>query len=378
MREALALAALGRGHVEPNPMVGCIIHKNGLVIGRGYHRAFGMPHAEPDALANCTESPREATAIVTLEPCCHTNKKTPPCVPALIAAGIARVAVGHMDPNPAVSGNGMAQLQAAGVEVVAGILENECRQLNAPFFALMRHGRPYVSLKWAVSADGYIGGPSRTPRAISSPHANVLVHQLRTRCDAIMVGVDTVLSDDPLLTVRNVSIVRTPMRCILDTHLRTPLHARLVSSAREIATHIFHGPMASAAGDGLRAAGIILHEVPMAGDHVDFGAVLAVLGALRVTHLLIEPGERLARSLISMGQFDRLWVIRSDRPLRETEADQPRTPMIEIPPTAKRLLGNDTITEQLNPTSSVFFTQQPSPEFLREVQCLPPQKGLAT
>lgn len=364
MSEALALAALGRGHVEPNPMVGCIIHKSGQVIGRGYHHAFGMPHAEPDALSNCQQSPRGATAVVTLEPCCHSNKKTPPCVPALIAAGIARVIVGHVDPNPAVSGRGIAQLQSAGVEVVQGVMENECRQLNAPFFSLMRHGRPYVTLKWAQTADRYIGGPSRSPCSISSAPANSLVHQLRTRCDAIMVGVDTVLSDDPLLTVRNMPMVRTPIRCILDTHLRTPLHARLVSTARQIPTHVFHGPVASAAGDALRAAGVVLHEVPLAGGHVDFAATLAVLGNMRLTHLLVEPGERLARSIVSSGLFDRLWVIQSDQPATQTGIDCPRAPRLAIPPVGQRVLGPDTISEYLNSASPVFFAARPSPDLL--------------
>ena len=363
MREAIALAASARGLVEPNPMVGCIIHRDGRVIGRGWHRAFGQRHAEPDALASCTETPAGATAIVTLEPCCHTNKKTPPCVPALISAGLSRVVIGHTDPNPLVSGRGVAQLRAAGIDVVAGVLENECRQLNAPFFALMSHGRPYVTLKWAQTRDGFVGGAGRTPRSISSSAANELVHKLRTRCDAIMVSADSVLTDDPMLSVRTVPVLRTPIRCILDTHLRTPLAAKLVSTARDIPTHIFHAPgVDGAKADDLRRTGALLHEVPLAGEHLSFDAVLTTLGKMQATHLLVEPGERLAASLLSAGQFDRLWVIRCGKDLSEPVSDQPRAPLVSLPVSGTRSLGDQTLTEYLNPESDALFTPRPSPD----------------
>src|SRR6188472_1364396 len=153
MRRAIRLAMNGRGRVEPNPMVGCVIvSKDGRVIGEGYHQEFGGPHAEPNALASCTESPAGATAYVTLEPCCHTNKKTPPCAPRVIEAGIARVVVGCLDPNPEVDGKGVAMLRAAGVRVDGPALEGEAKQLIAPFIARTRLGRPYVTLKWAETA----------------------------------------------------------------------------------------------------------------------------------------------------------------------------------------------------------------------------------
>src|SRR5829696_3035988 len=152
LRRALRLAMNGRGRVEPNPMVGCVIVKNGQVIGEGYHSQFGGPHAEPTALANCTESPAGATAYVTLEPCCHTNKKTPPCAPRLIEAKIARVVIGCLDPNPNVNGQGVAMLRNAGVQVDGPILEGPAKQLIAPFIALTVHRRPYVTLKWAQTA----------------------------------------------------------------------------------------------------------------------------------------------------------------------------------------------------------------------------------
>src|SRR3954451_23545285 len=168
MRRAIRLAMNGRGRVEPNPMVGCVIVKDGRVIGEGFHQQYGGPHAEPNALASCTESPAGGTAYVTLEPCCHTNKKTPPCAPRVIEAGIARVVVGCLDPNPEVDGKGVAMLRAAGVTVDGPVLEGEAKQLIAPFIARTRLGRPYVTLKWAQTADGKVAGPGGTRMQISN------------------------------------------------------------------------------------------------------------------------------------------------------------------------------------------------------------------
>ncbi len=359
MSEALALAARARGWVEPNPMVGCVILKNGKVIGRGRHERFGQPHAEPNALANCSESPEGATAIVTLEPCCHTNKKTPPCVPAIIAAGIKRVIIGQIDPNPAVSGRGAQQLREAGVEVISSALQDRCSQLNAPFFALTRLNRPYITLKWAQSSDGLMGGTGRARRQISSPRASALVQMLRTRSDAIAVSSDTVITDDPLLIVRDVPIIRTPIRIILDTHLRTPPTARLLTddSAQTI---IFTAvPRSQIANQKSK-----ILPLPSEGDHIKFSAVLQSLATMHITHLLIEPGSRLAHSFIAAGQFDRIWVIRSDNAIDEPDA--PRAPEIDLAPTATRRLGSDTISEYVNPRSPAYFGNFASPEFTLE------------
>src|SRR4051812_15631254 len=168
MRRCIELAARGRGSVEPNPMVGCVIVRDGRIIGDGYHQQFGGPHAEREALKSCRESPRGATVYVNLEPCSHTNKKTPPCVPALIEAGVGKVVVGCVDPNPQVSGKGMEALRAAGIEAKVGLLESESKQLNAAFFATIAAGRPYVTLKWAQSADGKVAGPRGQRKQISN------------------------------------------------------------------------------------------------------------------------------------------------------------------------------------------------------------------
>src|SRR5947209_8575501 len=181
MRRAIRLAMNGRGRVEPNPMVGCVIVKAGRVIGEGYHQEFGGAHAEPNALANCTESPAGATAYVTLEPCCHLNKKTPPCVPRLIEAKLARVVIGCVDPNPEVAGRGARQLQEAGITVDLGVCENEARQLAAPFFARIVQRRPYVTLKWAQTADGKVAGSGGRRLQISNEQSMGIVHNLRAR-----------------------------------------------------------------------------------------------------------------------------------------------------------------------------------------------------
>ncbi len=202
MRRAIDLATRGRGSVEPNPMVGCVIVREGQVIGEGYHRKFGQPHAEANALEACGEKAQGATAYASLEPCCHRNKKTPPCAARLIAAKIGRVVAACHDPNPLVSGRGIAQLREAGIEVDEGLLEAEAKQLIAAFFKGMTQGRPYVTLKWAQTADERIAGGGGKKLAISNARSIRAMHELRGRCDAILVGLATVLADDPLLTAR--------------------------------------------------------------------------------------------------------------------------------------------------------------------------------
>src|SRR5688500_8212868 len=218
IRRALDLAAEGRGKVEPNPLVGCIIVNDGRIIAEGFHQQFGGPHAERVALADLASKglPSEgATAYVTLEPCCHTNKKTPPCVPALICAKITRVVVGCLDPNPDVNGNGLQQLREAGIEVIGPVLECEAKQLIAPFLARVKHGRPYVTMKWAQTGNGKVAGPRGRPLRITNDTSDRVVHALRARCDAIAIGTNTVLSDDPLLTARGGERVRPLLRIVL-------------------------------------------------------------------------------------------------------------------------------------------------------------------
>src|SRR5688572_2886011 len=268
MRRAIRLAMNGRGRVEPNPMVGCVIVKDGRVIGEGYHQQFGNPHAEPNALASCTESPAGATAYVTLEPCCHTNKKTPPCAPRLLEAKLARVVIGCLDPNPEVNGKGLAMLRAAGIEVFGPVLEASAKQLIAPFLARVNERRPYVTLKWAQSADGMVAGRMGRRVKITGDASDAIVHALRARCDAIAVGTNTALNDDPLLTARVAGPARRPIRVVLSNTLKVPVDGRLARSAREQPVVVYCSTSAAETHPGdvaqLRAHGVEVVGLP---DH---------------------------------------------------------------------------------------------------------------
>jgi diaminohydroxyphosphoribosylaminopyrimidine deaminase/5-amino-6-(5-phosphoribosylamino)uracil reductase len=366
MRRAIGLAMRGRGDVEPNPMVGCIIMKDGRVIGEGYHQHFGGPHAERVALAACQESVAGATAFVTLEPCCHANKKTPPCVPALIEAKLRRVIIGCADPNPAVAGQGIGQLRQGGIDVEVGLLEAECRQLNAPFFAQVRHHRPYITLKWAQSADGKVAGPAGQRRQISSSESMRLVHQLRGRCDAILVGIDTVLKDDPLLTAREVRSSRPLLRVVLDSHLRIPVDSQLVNTAKTSPVLVLCSQAAFAQYQELVAAltarGVEI--VPLSSDasgRLQLGEVVGHLATRPITHLLVEPGPTLAGAFLREGVWDRLWVFHAPGSIDDPTA--PAGPVVSLPFTACAEIGGDHLVEYLNPDSAVFFAQVPSADF---------------
>jgi diaminohydroxyphosphoribosylaminopyrimidine deaminase/5-amino-6-(5-phosphoribosylamino)uracil reductase len=230
MRQALQLARRGEGRVEPNPMVGCVLVKDNRVIGRGYHQAFGGPHAEVNALGSCRQSPNGTTAYVTLEPCCY-HGKTPPCVQALIEAGIQRVVASAFDPNPKVNGQGFALLRQAGISVTTGVCAEAGQDLIAPFTMLTRKARPWVILKWAQSLDGKIATHTGDSKWISDARARRHAHGVRGRLDAIVVGANTVLTDDPMLTSRISRPRRVATRVVLDRRLKTPLESRLVQSA---------------------------------------------------------------------------------------------------------------------------------------------------
>lgn len=294
MRRALRLANRGQGRVEPNPMVGCVIVRGGHIIGEGHHQRFGGPHAEVAALARCRGTVRGATVYVSLEPCCH-HGKTPPCTDALIAAGVKRVVAAVEDPNPAVSGQGCAALRAAGINVEVGLLAERAEELNAPFFKLQRTGRPWVILKWAQSLDGKIATCTGDSRWISDATCRAHAHRIRGRVDAILVGVGTVIRDDPLLTCRVSHARRIATRIILDTNLRTPPGSQLVATASTIPTWVFCA--ASAPGSKVRLleqAGCVVRTVPKAsGGGLALPAVLDTLGEAQMTKMLVEGGGTL-------------------------------------------------------------------------------------
>lgn len=360
----MALAVKGRGAVEPNPMVGCVIVQDSRIIGEGYHQKFGGPHAEPNALAACRESPAGATAYVTLEPCCHINKKTPPCVPKLIEAKLCRVVIGTLDPNPLVSGRGVEQLRAAGIQVDVLDLAS-AGQLIAPFIATTVHRRPYVTLKWAESSNGKIGLPHRR-LLISNKRSLHAIHQLRARCDAILVGINTVLADDPILTVRGVEPMRVLRRVVLSRDLAIPVSARLVQSASESpAEFICSAATREQKAELVRefeSRGISVTAQPLdPSGQIDLRQVLAHLGAQGITHLLVESGPTLAHSFISQNLVDRVWIFRSPHPVSDPDAISATT--VDYAETARADLNGDMLTEYLNPRSPAFFAREPSADF---------------
>ncbi len=368
MRRAIRLAMNGHGCAEPNPMVGCVLTKDHRLIGEGFHARFGGPHAEPSALANCTESPEGATAYVTLEPCCHTNKKTPPCVPALIDAKIARVVVGCLDPNPQVNGKGLDQLHAAGISITRDLLVDHARQLLAPFIARTTHQRPYITLKWAETADRKIAGPGGRRLAITNATSNQLIHDLRSRCGSILVGINTIVTDDPLLTARKTTSARHPARFILDTHLRTPLDAQIVQN-REAPTEILCGHQTDEPfrnrRDALAEKGISITPIPLAPDcRLSLPKAIERIHHASRNDLLVEPGPTLAHSFFEAGLVDRLWIIRSSQRI-----DDPTAPAaVDVPTdyikTGHMNIDGDILTEYLNPRSDVFFSADPSADFV--------------
>ena len=365
LRRTLLLAQSGRGSVEPNPMVACVIARGDRVIGEGHHARYGGPHAEPTALAALTESPRGATAYVTLEPCCHTNKQTPPCAPRLIEAGIARVVIGCLDPNPDVNGKGVAMLRNAGivVETAEGSLADEFRQLIAPFTLGQTKKRPYVTLKWAQTADGRVAAAGKKPVRITGPESDALVQRLRGRCDAIGVVVNTVLTDDPLLTARDPAAVRRPIKLVFDRTLRTPASARLFQGRQTPAIVLCD---TAAVRDTARVLALSEAGATVEASNSETGLLSGpTFTALAGRHLLIEPGPTLAAAFLPWA--DRLWVFHALSPL-ENPADAPSAALVPdyYRETGSCRVGGDTLIEYLNTRSDSFVTASPSADFPTE------------
>jgi len=310
MRRALDLAALGRYTTHPNPRVGCVIVQNERIVGEGWHRKWGEAHAEPIALAAAGEAARGATVYVTLEPHCF-HGRTPPCTDALIRAGVKRVICGALDPNPRVAGAGLAQLREAGIEVAQGLLEDEAHALNLGFDKRMRTGMPRVRLKIAASLDGRVALANGASRWITGESARADVQRLRAESSAVVTGIDTVLADDPLLTVRDPSIDlagRVPMRVVLDTHLRMPATARMLREPGD--TLVFTAASAdSEPAQLLRSAGAEVHEVAVAAaGRLDLVAVLRALGERLCNDVLVEAGGTLSGRLLEEKLVDELIV----------------------------------------------------------------------
>lgn len=308
MRAALGLAHRGLGNAWPNPAVGCVIAKDGRVVGRGWTQPGGRPHAEAEALARAGDAVRGATAYVTLEPCSHWGR-TPPCADALIEAGLARVVVAIEDPDPRVAGEGLRRLRAAGIAVETGLCAAEAADINAGFLTRLRLGRPLVTLKLATSLDGRIATASGESRWITGEAARERAHLLRATHDAILVGTDTVVADDPQLTCRLPGLARhSPVRVVLDRQLRVPPGVRVFIGARETPTWVVTLAAADKARrEALRAAGVVvITAAPEPTGRIDLGNALARLGERGLTRLLVEGGGQLAAALLHAGLVDRL------------------------------------------------------------------------
>ena len=351
MRRALELAKRGSGWVNPNPLVGAVVVRDGRVIGEGWHPAFGELHAERQALADCRrrgEDPQGATIYVTLEPCCHTGK-TPPCTEALIEAGISCVVMGAPDPNPRVDGGGIKQLKQAGIEVVEGVLQEECIEINKPFFHFIKTGMPYVILKYAMTLDGKIATRSGKSKWVTGEAARRRVHQDRQRYAAVMVGVNTVIKDDPLLTCRldcfddedtlSDSVQKhdfedelerelaedeaayeraemqeagglqneptfkmkrsNPIRIVCDTHLRTPLDSQIVRTAAEVPTYIATAETNLEKHMPYREQECDIIVVPEAAGHIDIEILMKKLGELGIDSVIVEGGSEINWSVLA-------------------------------------------------------------------------------
>ncbi len=309
MRQALDLARRGAGLVEPNPMVGAVViaADGSTIVGTGWHERFGGPHAEVAALAAAGAAARGATLFVTLEPCCH-HGKTPPCTDAILAAGVARVAVATAGPLPEVSGRGHTTLRAAGITVEVGLCAQEADRLIAPFTKLVTTHTPWVIAKWAMSLDGLMTPPAGGDRWISSEESRALVHDLRGRCDAILVGIGTALADNPLLTVRPAG-PRSPLRVVLDGTARLPLTSRLVQTAQETPLLVAVGPQAPAERiAALAQAGCEVWRSDAPDRDARLTALLIELGRRRLTNLLVEGGPEVLGSFQALGAIDEVWA----------------------------------------------------------------------
>jgi len=313
MQLALTLGRRGQGRTWPNPAVGALVVKDGVIIGRGWTQPGGRPHAEPEALKAAGEAARGATLYATLEPCSHLGK-SPPCTDAIIAAGIGRVVSAIEDPNPEVAGQGHAKLRAAGIAVDIGLGAAEAARDHAGHFRRVRDKRPHVILKLAVSSDDKIGAAGRKPVAISGDAAKARVHLLRAQCDAVLVGIGTVLADDPLLTCRLPGMeARSPVRVVLDRSLRIRGSSRLVHSARQTPLWVMTSNLSEApAAMKLGAAGAQVIRVAAATTPpgLDLQAVLHALSGKGVTRLLVEGGARVASSFVAAGLVDEVWLLR--------------------------------------------------------------------
>lgn len=350
MQHAITLAKKGCGWVNPNPMVGAVIVKDGVMIGQGYHEQYGQLHAERNALKNCSGSPEGATLYVTLEPCCHYGK-TPPCTEAIIESKIRRVVIGSSDPNPLVAGKGVTILRSHGIEVIEGILKEECDQLNEVFFHYIQTKTPYVIMKYAMTMDGKIATHTNKSKWITGEAARNQVQKDRHRYSGIMVGIRTVLLDDPLLTCR-IPGMKNPIRIICDTNLRIPLTSQIVRTASNVPTIIVTCCTDINRHKALLQSGCQILLTPLRDGHVDLQYLMRKLGEQKIDSILLEGGGRLNWSALQQGIVQKIQTYLAPKLFGGTAAspvtgmgiDDPNESILLSPPVI-RTIGDDILLE---------------------------------
>jgi diaminohydroxyphosphoribosylaminopyrimidine deaminase/5-amino-6-(5-phosphoribosylamino)uracil reductase len=329
MREALRLARKGLGRTSPNPAVGAVVSRRGKVIARGYHRRAGSPHAEVEALAKLRGKPhKEDTLYVTLEPCNH-HGKTPPCTEAILKRGIRNVVAGMRDPNPMVTGGGCDYLAQNGVKVRLGVLEADCRRLNEFFVKFVTTGRPFVVAKSALTLDGWSATSTGHSEWVSNDLSRQYVHRLRDTVDAVMVGIETILSDDPLLNTRlEKGKGRDPVRIVLDTNLRIPEHARILKQESEAKTVVVAGDhVPEERQERIRDQGATVLLCPRRGERLDLPVLMDKLAVMSITSILVEGGATLLGALIREKLVDKFYVFKAPKILGGSDG----TPMASGP-----------------------------------------------
>ncbi|MGI6008216.1 MAG: bifunctional diaminohydroxyphosphoribosylaminopyrimidine deaminase/5-amino-6-(5-phosphoribosylamino)uracil reductase RibD [Ruminococcus sp.] len=351
MRRAIALAEKARGFTSPNPMVGAVIVKDGKIIGEGYHERCGELHAERNALASCKESAKGAQMYVTLEPCCHYGK-TPPCTEAIIEAGIGKVIIGSRDPNPKVAGKGVKILREAGIEVQEDFLRDECDAVNPVFFQYITTGMPYLVLKYAMTADGKIASWTGKSQWITGGEARNHVHQLRHYYRGIMVGIGTVLADDPMLNCR-IEGLRSPVRIVCDSSLRIPLDSRLCRSAGEYPLIIACAEEEEYKKKELEKMGAEVLCFPDGNGQVDLSKLLKELGRREIDSVLVEGGAVLNSAVVQTGLVRKCCVYIGGKilggenakgPVGGRGAEEPDKGLQLVNPTVT-VFGNDVLLE---------------------------------
>ncbi|MCE5328124.1 MAG: bifunctional diaminohydroxyphosphoribosylaminopyrimidine deaminase/5-amino-6-(5-phosphoribosylamino)uracil reductase RibD [Planctomycetaceae bacterium] len=335
MTLALECAARGRGEVEPNPMVGAVLVRDGVELARGWHKKFGGPHAEVEAITAARAAgvdPAGATLYVTLEPCCHEGK-TPPCTNALIEAKLARVVAAMVDPDPKVAGQGIAALKKAGIATDTGVMQEQARQLLAAYIKHRTTGRPWVICKWAQTTDGYMTLPPGGGRWISSRASRDRVHQIRSWCDGVVIGIGTLLADNPHLGNRS-GKGRQPARIVLDSTLRTPIECQLADTTDRAKLIVVTAPGAAVAkplvAQRLRSRGAEIIELPAAANGIDLGALLDELGRRGWLSVLIEGGSAVLTSVLQQRLADEIIVFVGPQKLTGAPASLPQLDIAKL------------------------------------------------